>query len=62
MPMEVAEAYAFRGDRDKAFKWLDAAYAKRDSDLYYIKGDALLKHLEGDPRYSAFLRKMNLLE
>jgi TolB-like protein len=31
-------------------------------DLYLIKGDPLLKNLEGDARYKAFLRKMNLPE
>jgi hypothetical protein len=28
--------------------------------LYRIKGDPLLKNLEGDPRYQAFLQRMNL--
>ena len=62
MPVEIAEAYALRGNADKAFEWLDRAYAKKDSDLYYVKGDPLLKNLERDPRYKAFLRKMNLPE
>ena len=62
MPVEIAEAYALRGNADKAFEWLDRAYAKKDSDLYYIKGDPLLRNLEPDPRYKAFLRKMNLPE
>jgi hypothetical protein len=30
--------------------------------LYTIKGAPLLKNLEGDPRYKAFLRRMNLPE
>lgn len=34
----------------------------RDLDLCFIKGDPLLKNLEGDPRYKAFLRKLNLPE
>jgi TolB-like protein/Flp pilus assembly protein TadD len=62
MPLEIAEAYAFRGNKDRAFEWLERAYAKRDSDLYYVKGDPLLRNLETDPRYKAFLRKMNLPE
>jgi hypothetical protein len=33
-----------------------------DPTLYTIKGDPLLKNLEGDSRYKAFLRKMNLPE
>jgi len=41
---------------------LEKAYQKRDVDRYFIKGDPLLKSLESDPRYRAFLRKMNLTE
>ena len=59
---EIAEAYAMRGNRDLAFHWLERAYAQKESDLQYIKGDLPLKNLEGDPRYKAFLRKMNLPE
>jgi TolB-like protein len=61
-PSEIARVYAFRGERDSAFEWLDRAYEARDEDLYTIKGDPLFKNLEGDPRYNAFLRKMNLPE
>jgi hypothetical protein len=56
----IAEAYAFRGQNDRAFDWLDKAYARKDAGLWSIKGDPLLQNLEGDPRYSAFLHKMNL--
>ena len=30
--------------------------------LPLIKGDAMFKKIEGDPRYKAFLKKMNLPE
>lgn len=59
---EIARVYAFRGEKDRAFEWLDRAYETRDEDLYSIVGDPLLKNLEGDPRYKAFLHKMNLPE
>jgi TolB-like protein/Flp pilus assembly protein TadD len=61
-PSEIARVYAFRGDRDHAFEWLDRAYEARDEDLYFIKADPLLKNLEGDVRYKTFLHKMNLPE
>jgi len=61
-PSEIARVYAFRGEKDQAFEWLDKAYEARDEDLYVIKGDPLFKNIEGDPRYKAFLRKMNLPE
>jgi TolB-like protein/DNA-binding winged helix-turn-helix (wHTH) protein/Flp pilus assembly protein TadD len=59
---EIAEAYAFRGDSEQAFQWLERALAHKESDLQYIKGDLPLKNLESDPRYKPFLRKMNLPE
>jgi TolB-like protein/Tfp pilus assembly protein PilF len=61
-PSAIARVYAFRGERDTAFEWLNRAYEARDEDLYYVRGDPLLKNLEGDLRYKPFLRKMNLTE
>ena len=51
---------AFRGDLDRAFAYLDSAYANRDAELWYLKGDWLVSNLTTDPRYAAFLRKMRL--
>jgi Flp pilus assembly protein TadD len=59
---EIAEVHAYRGEVDEAFRWLDRAYAQKDPSLYLVKGDRLLKNLEPDPRYKAFLRKMKLGE
>ncbi|HYL16441.1 MAG TPA: tetratricopeptide repeat protein [Terriglobales bacterium] len=57
---QIAEVYAFRGEADRAFEWLERAYSQRDSGLTETKGDPLLKSLEHDPRYTAFLKKMRL--
>ena len=57
---QIAEVHAFRGEIDEAFAWLDRAYAQRDGGLSEMKGDPLLKNIEGDPRYNAFLRKLKL--
>jgi tetratricopeptide (TPR) repeat protein len=59
-PLRIAEAYAFQGKNEQAMVWLEKAYAQKDSSLYLVKGDPPLKNLESDPRYKAFLRKMNL--
>jgi serine/threonine-protein kinase len=58
----VAQIHAFRGEADDAFKWLERAYVQRETALSHIKGDPNFKNLEGDPRYKAFLKKMNLPE
>jgi hypothetical protein len=52
--------YAFRGETERAFEWLEGAYTKRDPGITLIKGDPLLKSLERDPRYTALLKKMRL--
>ncbi len=57
---EIADAYAYRGELDQAFAWLDRAYSQKDTGLWLIKYDPFFK--KGDPRYKAFLRKMNLPE
>jgi TolB-like protein/Tfp pilus assembly protein PilF len=59
---QVAEAFAWRGEKDKAFEWLERAYQQRDGGLSEVKVDLLLDHLHGDPRFKAFLKKMNLPE
>jgi len=58
---QVAQVYAFRGEADKAFEWLDRAYDLRDSGLAtHLKGDLFLKNIRRDPRYAALLKKMLL--
>jgi TolB-like protein/DNA-binding winged helix-turn-helix (wHTH) protein/lipopolysaccharide biosynthesis regulator YciM len=57
---QIAEVYAFRNQPDEAFEWLDRAYAQRDGGLIFTKVDPLLKSLHNDPRYAAFLKKLNL--
>jgi adenylate cyclase len=57
---QVALICAACNDRDSAFKWLDRSYLQHDATPVYLRHDPLLKHLEGDPRYRDFLRKMNL--
>ena len=56
----LAELYAFRGEKDKAFIWLENAFKKNDGWLVFLKGDPLLISLKNDPRYTTFLKKMNL--
>lgn len=58
---QIANVYAFRGQIDEAMRWLERAYAQKDFSLYLIKV-WLPPSLVADPRYKAFLRKMNLPE
>jgi hypothetical protein len=56
----LRQVYAFNGQKDEAFSWLNKAYAQKDIFLWSIKGDPFFKNIAGDPRYKIFLRKMNL--
>ena len=59
----VAMTYAYRGDHDHAIEWLERAYQQKDTWLATtITGEQLFKGMADDPRYKAFLRKMNLPE
>jgi TolB-like protein/Tfp pilus assembly protein PilF len=60
MAYQVGDVYAWLGDNDKAFEWLDRAYQQRDSGLNGVQYDPLLAHLHEDPRYQALLRKLQL--
>ena len=55
----IGQIYAFRGEKDKAFEWLEKAYAGKEIWLGMFKSNPILKNLEGDPRHIAFLKKMN---
>jgi TolB-like protein len=57
---QIAGVYAWRGDRDHAFAWLDRACAQHDGGLLLIKVDPLLRGIRDDPRYAAVLKKINL--
>jgi len=57
---QMAEVYAYRGEADRAFEWLERAYSSRDGGLSEIKGDPFMKKIEGDRRYVEFIKKMKL--
>ncbi len=57
---QIAQVYAWRGEADRAFEWLEHAVEYRDAGLGYLKYDPFLRKIRGDPRYAEILRKMNL--
>jgi serine/threonine protein kinase/TolB-like protein len=54
---EIAQVYAWRDEKDKAFEWLDRAYAQRDIGLAELKGEQLFRNLFRDSRWAAFLKE-----
>jgi TolB-like protein/DNA-binding winged helix-turn-helix (wHTH) protein len=57
---QIAEAYAYRGETDKAFQWMYRAIRQRDPGSPELKTNPLMKSLRRDPRYSKLLEKMRL--
>ena len=57
---QVAEIYAWRGEKDKAFEWLEKAYANHDGGITQLKNNPFLKILFKDPRWTVFLKKVGL--
>ena len=52
----IAYAEAWRGNADAAFEWLGKAVEYKDTGLVMVASDPILKQLNGDPRWLAFLR------
>ena len=55
---QIAEVYAYRGEVDQGFEWLDRAYRQRDLGVRELTNDPLMKSLLHDPRYAQLLRRM----
>ena len=57
-PYNIAYVYAFRGDADEAFAWLDKAVQYQDPGLSQILPESLFDKIHSDPRWLPFLRKL----
>ena len=54
----IAYVYAFRGQPDQAFAWLDKAIRNRDTGLVEVAFHPHLAKLHSDPRWLPFLRRI----
>jgi serine/threonine-protein kinase len=57
---QIAEVYAWRGEADKAFEWLQISYDNHDTGALSLLIDPLMRGLRGDPRYKGILEKIGL--
>jgi TolB-like protein/DNA-binding winged helix-turn-helix (wHTH) protein/Tfp pilus assembly protein PilF len=62
VPGAMATVYAWRGEGDSAFEWLEIAYEQNDARPSTFLGNLYWRKLTGDPRYSVFVEKIGLLE
>ena len=56
---QVAQVYAVRGEKEKAFEWLQIALDNHDTGMLALLVEPLLKSLRADPRYKTLVAKMN---
>jgi len=54
----IAYIYAFRGEADKTFEWLDKAEGHQDSGLSQITAETLFENIHEDPRWLLFLERI----
>jgi TolB-like protein/cytochrome c-type biogenesis protein CcmH/NrfG len=57
---QVAETFAFFGEADKSFEWLDRARTLHDPGIIWSRRDPLLASIIGDARYGAFLQQLGM--
>ena len=54
-PYEIAAVHAGLGDANRAFAWLEKAYAARDANLVFLPVDPKMDPIRGDARFQALL-------
>jgi serine/threonine-protein kinase len=59
---QIGAVYAYRGEKDQAFEWLERARRQHDSGLMSIRDDPFYVNLRGDPRWDAFLHTVGLTD
>jgi len=57
---QIAEVYAWRGETDKAFEWLEVAFNNHDTGMLSLSIDPLMRGLQHDARYKGLVAKIGL--
>jgi len=58
----IGVVYAWRGERDRAFEWLERAEQNHDGGMLEFLAEPALRPVRGDPRFKALLRRMRLAD
>jgi len=56
----TATVYAYRGEHDRAFEWLDRAVVDHNQNLFTVASEPQFDRLHDDPRWLALLRRLGL--
>jgi len=60
LAFQIAQAYALRGENDKAFEWLQTGFDNHDGGTLSLLVDPMLRGLRDDARYHRLLMKLGL--
>jgi hypothetical protein len=60
MQYSIAMVFAFRGEKDQAFEWLEKAAQYRDPNLGGLPAYPMFETLHSDSRWLPFLRKIGM--
>jgi len=60
MAYQIAEVYAWRGEKNNAFQWLQVSLDNHDTGLLSVSIDPLMQSLRPDARYNEVLAKIGL--
>jgi hypothetical protein len=58
----IALTYAFVGETDEAFAWLERGYRERDPQMIILKASPASDPLRSDPRYQDLIRRIGFPE
>jgi hypothetical protein len=59
-PMALARLHALQGENDRAFEYIEKAFAVHQWGVVKLKTDPDLDRLRGDPRFDELLRRANM--
>jgi TolB-like protein/DNA-binding winged helix-turn-helix (wHTH) protein len=59
-PCDIAQAYAFVGDKEHTLRYLELAYHERSPWIIFVQKDPVYDFLHSDQRYRALVKKIGL--
>jgi hypothetical protein len=59
-PCDIAQAYAFVGDKEHTLRYLELAYHERSPWIIFVQKDLVYDFLHSDQRYRALVKKIGL--
>jgi serine/threonine-protein kinase len=59
-PRDIAECYAWAGENDSAFQWLERAYDARSPMLLHTPASPHFDSLHSDPRFDALMQRIGI--